>query len=272
MKPGLYDYYRCDTVDEVLELLARCGDDARILAGGQSLMAALNMRLAQPKVVIDISRIAPLAYARVANDALVIGASATQGSVEWRPTLGAEVPLLKLAFPYISHFQIRNRGTVCGSIAHADPSAELPVVLLALGGRVGLRSRQGRRELSADAFAQGMLMTARRPDELVEDVSYPVHREGTRYAFAEMAQRHGDFAIAALAACVDADGIRLAVGGVSDRPRLLNIERLSGSALDDALNDFAWSLEAQDDQHASAQYRRHLVRRLGRRVIQEASA
>jgi 2-furoyl-CoA dehydrogenase FAD binding subunit len=271
MKPGLYDFHGCESTDEVLDLLAQYGDDARILAGGQSLMAALNMRLAQPQVLLDISRIASLNTVRVDRDALTIGASATQASVEWRPTLGAEVPLLKLAFPHISHFQIRNRGTVCGSVAHADPSAELPLILLVLEGRVGLRSQHGRRELAAEDFAQGMLMTARQPDELVEDVNYPLRKASTGYAFAEMAQRHGDFAIVAAAACVDAQGIRLAVGGVADRPSLLSIGRLDGSALDDALNDFAWSLEAQDDQHASARYRRHLVRRLGRRVIEEAS-
>lgn len=271
MKPGLFDYFGCDTTDDVVALLARHGEDARILAGGQSLMAALNMRLAQPKVLVDLSRVATLDYARVAGDMLVIGAAATQGSVEWRATLGDEVPLLKLAFPHISHFQIRNRGTVCGSVAHADPSAELPLVLLALGGKVALRSRRGKRLLAAEDFFQGMLMTARQPDEFIEEVCYPLRKAGTRYAFAELAQRHGDFALAACAASVDSASIRLAVGGVADRPRLLALPRLDGDALDDALNDFAWSLDAQDDAHASAKYRRHLVRRLGRRVIDEAS-
>lgn len=271
MKPGLFDYFGCDTADDVVGLLAQYGEDARVLAGGQSLMAALNMRLAQPKVLVDISKTSALDYVKVAGEMLIIGAAATQGSVEWRATLGDEVPLLKLAFPHISHFQIRNRGTVCGSVAHADPSAELPLVLLALGGKVVLRSKRGKRHLAAEDFFQGMLMTARRPDEFIEEVCYPLCKPGARYAFAEMAQRHGDFALAACAASVDDVSIRLAVGGVADRPRLLQLPRLTGSALDDALNDFAWSLEAEDDQHASARYRRHLVRRLGRRVIDEAS-
>lgn len=269
MKPGQFDYCRCDTADEALELLDGYGEDARVLAGGQSLLAVLNMRLAQPKVLVDVSRVAGLDYARIDKDALAIGAAATQASVEWRPTLEDEVPLLQKVFPNISHFQIRNRGTVCGSIAHADPSAELPLALLALDGEVCLRSRRQRRRVPARDFFTGMLSTARRPDELVEEVRYPLRRPGAGYAFAEMAQRHGDFAIVACAAVVDAAVVRLAVGGVADQPCLLSVPR--GADLDAALNDFAWRLQARDDVHASARYRRHLVRRLGRRVIDEAS-
>lgn len=271
MKPPIFDYRRCDTVDEALALLAEHGDEARVLAGGQSLMAVLNMRLAQPRILVDISRVKSLAYVRPENGFLAIGASATQASVEWRATLSEEVPLLALAFPSISHFQIRNRGTVCGSVAHADPSAELPLALAALGGKVRLRSRKERRELPAEAFFQGMLTTARRDDELLEDVHYPLHRPGTRYAFAEVSRRHGDFAIVACAAVASEREIRLAVGGVADRPRVLTLPRLPASELADAINDFAWQLDAQDDPHATAVYRRHLVRNLGRRVIEEAT-
>ncbi|MEW5890026.1 MAG: FAD binding domain-containing protein [Pseudomonadota bacterium] len=272
MKPGAFDYIRIDSAEEACELLAQYGDDARILAGGQSLMTVLNMRLAQPGLLLDVSRTAPLDYVRLQDDKLAVGAAATQASVEWRAGLAGEVPLLKLAFPHISHFQVRNRGTVCGSIAHADPSAELPLCLAALEGEVVLRSKKGRRVLKAGQFFQGMLLTARRPDELVEEVRYPLAATGTGYAFEEFSTRHGDFAIVACAAVVSRDGIRLAVGGVADRPRVARWPHLEDSALDAALNDFAWDLEAQDDPHASAKYRRHLVRRLGRRVIQQASA
>lgn len=270
MKPCAFDYVRADTADEAVDQLAQAGDETRVLAGGQSLMAILNMRLAQPRVLVDVSQTKPLNYVRVADGRLVIGAAATQASVEWRATLADEVPLLKLAFPHISHFQIRNRGTVCGSVAHADPSAELPLALLALGGDVVLRSARGRRALPADAFFQGMLQTARAPDELVEEVRYPLRRAGERYAFAEFAMRHGDFAIASVAVAADDKTIRLAVGGVADRPRLTTLPRLEGAALDDAINDFAWTLDAQDDPHATAQFRRHLVRQLGRRAVEEA--
>ncbi|MBR8159297.1 FAD binding domain-containing protein [Burkholderia cenocepacia] len=270
MKPASFEYIRIDSAEEACALLAEHGDEARILAGGQSLVTVLNMRLAQPKRLLDISRTKPLDYVRIAGGKLAIGAAATQASVEWREHLAREVPVLALAFPNISHFQIRNRGTVCGSVAHADPSAELPLCLALLDGEVVLRSRRGARVLQAGDFFQGMLMTARKPDELVEEVRYPLASAGTGYAFEEFSSRHGDFAIVACAAAVNGDGIRLAVGGVADRPRVIALPRLGGNALDDALNDFAWELEARDDPHASASYRRHLVRQIGRRVVEQA--
>jgi|JI10StandDraft_1071094.scaffolds.fasta_scaffold09500_9 2-furoyl-CoA dehydrogenase FAD binding subunit len=270
MKPASFEYIRIDSAEEACALLAEHGDEARILAGGQSLVTVLNMRLAQPKRLLDISRTKSLDYVRIAGGKLAVGAAATQASVEWREHLAREVPVLALAFPNISHFQIRNRGTVCGSVAHADPSAELPLCLALLDGEVVLRSRRGARVLKAGDFFQGMLMTARKPDELVEEVRYPLASAGTGYAFEEFSSRHGDFAIVACAAAVNGESIRLAVGGVADRPRVIVLPHLAGNALDDALNDFAWELEARDDPHASAGYRRHLVRQIGRRVIEQA--
>lgn len=267
MKPAAFDWVRIDAIEEACALLAEHGGDARILAGGQSLMAVLNMRLAQPRMLLDISRCGPLDQVTVEGGMLTISAAATQAKIEWRPQLITEVPLLAQAFPHISHFQIRNRGTVCGSVAHADPSAELPLCLALLGGEVVLRSRKGRRVLKAEDFFRGMLTTARREDELVEQVRYPLARAGAGYAFDEFALRHGDFAIVACAAEVTADRFRLGVGGVADRPRVVEWERLFGDALADAINDFAWSLQAQDDAHASAAYRRHLVRSLALRVL-----
>ncbi|BCG01563.1 carbon monoxide dehydrogenase (plasmid) [Paraburkholderia sp. PGU19] len=272
MKPAAFDYVRAKTTHEALEMLAQSGEDARVLAGGQSLMAVLNMRLAQPRVLVDISRTDELNAVRVDRDArrLVVSAAATQGSVEWRATLRDEVPLLAMAFPHISHFQIRNRGTVCGSIAHADPSAELPLVLTALGGDVLLRSKKKQRTVSTSDFFQGMLMTAREPDELVEAVRFPLKQPGERFGFAECSARHGDFAMVACAAVVTDDAIRIAVGGVADRPKVECWPRLQGDDLRGALNDLSWKLGAQDDAHISAKYRRHLVRELGWRVIEEA--
>jgi 2-furoyl-CoA dehydrogenase FAD binding subunit len=271
MKPQAFDYARPDSAQEAIAILGEAGEDARILAGGQSLMAVLNLRLAQPSVLIDISRVPDLNYVTHDGSHLAIGAAVTQASVEWRPDLANEVPLLAQAFPHISHFQIRNRGTVCGSIAHADPSAELPLALLALQGEVVLRNRRARRVLQAEDFFQGMLMTARAADELVEEVRYPLARADERYAFEEFSGRHGDFAICAVAAVVKPDSIRLAVGGVSDRPRTRTWARLTGSDLDSAINDFAWELGAKDDHHASAKFRRQLVRHLGRTAIDRAT-
>jgi 2-furoyl-CoA dehydrogenase FAD binding subunit len=236
-------------------------------------MAVLNMRLAQPRLLIDISSTADLDFATVdeTTQQLVIGAAATQASIEWRENLGDEVPLLKMAFPVISHFQIRNRGTVCGSIAHADPSAELPLVLSALGGQVTLGSERGTRRLNADEFFQGMLMTARASDELIVSAHYPLKQAGERYGFAEFSVRHGDYAMVACAAVVSDQAIRLAVGGVADRPTVKVWPHLTGNDLKDAINDFSWELDAQDDQQVSAAYRRHLVRQLGAQVIEKAA-
>lgn len=272
MKPPRFDYQRVAGAAEAAEVLAQLGEDARILAGGQSLMAVLNMRLARPLRLVDISRSAPLAEVRVDGPALHVGAAATQSAVEWRAGLAAEVPLLALAFPHLAHFQIRNRGTVAGSIAHADPAAELPLVLAALGGEVCLRSRRGQRRLAAEAFFSGMLLTARAPDELVEAVRFPLARPEQGHGFEEFSLRHGDFALCAVAAVADARTLRVAVGGVADRPVARELPLLSGADLDDALNDLAWSLDARDEPQASAALRRRLVRRLGRRAVDQALA
>jgi 2-furoyl-CoA dehydrogenase FAD binding subunit len=272
MKPAAFDYIRADSAEETVGLLAQYGEDAKILAGGQSLMAMLNIRLAQPAMLVDISRCRDLDYVRLDQGHLVVGAAATQATVETRAALASEVPLLDLVFPWISHFQIRNRGTVCGSVAHADPSAELPLCLTALQGEVVLRSQSGRRVLKADQFFHGMLMTAVKPGEIVEEVRFPLRQQGARYAFEEVSMRHGDFAIVALAAVVTDSAIELTVGGVSDRPRRKQWAHLSGADLDTAINDFAWELDAESDAHASAEYRRHLVRQLGRKLIAKAIA
>jgi len=271
MKPARFDYVRAETTEHALEVLEQTGEAGRILAGGQSLMAILNMRLADPQILIDISRTVELDITRVAKGFLEIGAAATQASVEWRQALGEEVPLLALAFPHIAHFQIRNRGTVCGSIAHADPSAELPLVLVTLGGEVVLRRAGARRTVQATQFFAGMLTTVRTPVELVEQVRFPMATAGTRYGFAEFSARHGDFALVACAAVVTNDSIRLGVGGVADRPVVASWPRLFGADLTMAINDLCWTLDAQDDTQVSANYRRHLVRTLGARAIEEAA-
>lgn len=272
MKPAAFDYLRAADAGEATHWLQREGDAARILAGGQSLMAVLNMRLATPSLLIDISRSEPLARVEIDNGWLRVGAAATQASIEWRADLARELPLLALAFPHISHFQIRNRGTVCGSIAHADPSAELPLCLLALQGEVLLKSARGSRRVAAEHFFTGMLSTARAGDELLEAVRFPLARTGSGHGFTEFSRRHGDFAICAVAAVAHEHGLRVAVGGVADRPIARDLPLLDGSALDDALNEFAWSLDAQDDPHIGAATRRHLVRRLGRQAVAQALA
>ncbi|MBK9246359.1 MAG: FAD binding domain-containing protein [Burkholderiales bacterium] len=266
MKPPPFDLLRAESADEAVDALRTRGDDTKILAGGQSLMTVLNMRLAAPAALLDITGCNDLCGMSIERDALVVGAAVTQMKVERRARLAQEVPLLARALPWISHQQIRSRGTVCGSIAHADPAAELPLVLVTLGGTVTLRSARGRRSVAAADFFTGMLSTARAPDELVEDVRFPLAAGGARFAFSEFAVRHGDFALVAVAAVGDARGLRIGVGGVADRPVVRSLPPIDGSALDDALNELAWSLDARDDPHMTAQGRRHLVRRLGRQA------
>jgi 2-furoyl-CoA dehydrogenase FAD binding subunit len=271
MKPAPFDYVRATSTEHALQSLGYGGEDARILAGGQSLMAVLNMRLAAPQLLVDISSTKDLDFVRRERDHLVVGAAVTQAKVEWRPSLKDEVPLLSLAFPNISHFQIRNRGTVCGSIAHADPSAELPLVIALLNGSIALRSQRGSRLIKAEDFFQGMLMTSRAPDEMIEAVHFPLRRAGERFGFAEFSARHGDYAMVACASVVTDKSIRLAVSGVADRPVVRSWPRLDRSDLKDAINDFSWELNASDDAEVSAAYRRHLVRELGLLVIEDAA-
>ena len=270
MKPAPFDYLRPDDEEEALEALAEAGDDARLLAGGQTLMPMLNMRLVEPAVLIDISRLAGRAEIEDDGDVIEVGAAVTQANLEAWPALTERAPLLAQALPLLGHVQTRSRGTVCGSIAFADPSAELPLCLATLGARSVLRSRAGTRTLPAAAFQTGMLSTACREDEMVAAVRFAAAEPGAGYAFTEFARRHGDFAIVAIAAIARANGIRIGVGGVAEQPAVEEWPALAGSALDDALNALAWSLDAADDVHASARYRRELVRRLGKRAVAAA--
>jgi 2-furoyl-CoA dehydrogenase FAD binding subunit len=267
MKPAAFDYVRAETLDEALAVLRQEGSDARIIAGGQSLMAMLNMRLARPRTLIDIMRLPELARIDAQGDTIIVGASVRQAALLAWPELGRSLQLVALALPWTGHAQTRSRGTVCGSIAHADPSAELPLVLQALDGEVHLRSAKRRRRVAAREFFSGMMTTTRAEEELIEAVSFPAGQR--RCAFREVARRHGDFAIVAAAAVRTAAGVRLAIGGVADMPVARDFPQLEGSALDDALNAFAYQLDARDDVHATARYRRDLVRLIGRDLVRE---
>jgi 2-furoyl-CoA dehydrogenase FAD binding subunit len=228
------------------------------------------MRLARPQVVIDVMRVSTLKIVDQKAGALTMHAAVRQIEIERWPNLTNDQPLLAAALACVGHAQTRSRGTLCGSVAHADPSAELPLVLVALGGSVHLRSRSAKRKVAAEAFFTGMMTTDRRDDEMIEAITFPAKQAATGYAFREVARRHGDFAIVACGATADAKEGRLAVAGVAERPVVRTIPLPGSSALDDALNEFAWSLEARDDMHASARYRRELVRRIGKATLEEA--
>ena len=266
MKPAPFDYVRAETLAEAHDVLAAEGGDAAVIAGGQTLVPLLSMRMARPKVVVDIMHVEEIGGIAVEDKAICVGASVRQAELLAWPDLAARQPLLAQALPWVGHAQTRARGTVCGSVALADPSAELPLCLLALGGEVILSSRKEQRRINADDFFTGLMSTARRDDELIEAVLFPCMRPGQGFAFREFARRHGDFAIVACAAIAMEKSIRLAVNGVADRP----IVRDFDDASDGALAAFASELDARDDLHATADYRRMLVRKLGAQTIAEA--
>jgi 2-furoyl-CoA dehydrogenase FAD binding subunit len=266
MKPRPFDYIRPDTVDEAVALSAEYGDDARILAGGQSLVPMLNLRIVEAAALIDISRIAALGTIEERGQTIEIGAAVTQNTLLAWPRLAQKLPLLAAALPHVGHFQTRNKGTVCGSIAHADPSSELPLALAVLGGEVVLKSKRGERVLAAKDFQQDMLTTARAADELVVAVRFPVNGPGV--GFREVARRHGDFAIVAVAALVeDKNSVRLGVGGMAGKPL---VRRVAADGAADAAGQWADELEGYEDLHASAALRRDLFRNLAPLVVKEA--
>jgi CO/xanthine dehydrogenase FAD-binding subunit len=259
MKPVAFAYERPETVEEALDVLAEHGPEAKVLAGGQSLVPALNMRVVRPAVVVDINRVVDFENDRTENGSVGVDALVRQADARLR-----EIPLVAEALPCVGHFVTRNRGTVCGSIAHADPAAELPLALVVLGGAVRVRSARSSREIPAAEFFRGHFTTALAPDELVVETVWPRPAAGAGWAFAELAQRHGDFALCTAAAVVRGEELSVGVGSVTGRPVLLAVDpdRPGESA--------AEQVEPFDNLHASASYQRHLVRVLVDRVVAEA--
>jgi carbon-monoxide dehydrogenase medium subunit len=270
MKPAPFQYAAPESVDEALALLSEYSQDGKVLAGGQSLVPLLNMRLARPSVLIDLNRIAELDYIRRTDGEIAIGAMTRQRAVEHSPDIREHLPLLWEAIRFVGHPQIRNRGTVGGSLAHADPSGELPAVAAAAGATLVTRSPRGQRILRAEEFFVSYLTTALEPDELLVEVRIPTHaRAGT--AFLEVARRHGDYALAGVAAVVTVrDGrcadVRLAFTGVGPVPvRIPDAEaavagrRPGEPAFTEAARIVSDRLDPDSDIHASAAYRKHLA-------------
>ncbi len=281
MKPVAFEYCRPDTVEETMELLAEFGSDASIISGGLSLGAMLNMRLVRPAALIDINHLSELADIEVRDASATTGALVRQATAMNSPDVVSGVPLLAKALPWTGHYQTRSRGTLGGSVAHADPSAEIPLVLVTLGGAVKLQSPGAAREVPAREFFHGLLTTDRRADEMITALSWPLRRDKTGYAFEELAQRHGDFAVTAVAAeaAVANDGaitdLSLGLGGVEDRPIVANTAAFLGKpATEETARDIAETVaETVDpmiDLQANADYRRQLVRVLGARVLSAA--
>jgi len=281
MKPAAFDYHRPSTVADAVGLLATI-PDAKPIAGGQSLMPMLNMRLAQPAALVDLGAIESLSFIRRDNGELVVGATTTQRTLERSPEAAA-LPLIGAVIRHIGHPTIRNRGTVGGSIAHADPAAELPVLALALDAQLQIEGAGGSRTVPADAFFRGFLTTAVDDGELLIEVRFTVPPTGTGFGFQELARRHGDFALASVLSLVTLrdDGTvssaRIVVGGAGPAPVRVTAaeQQLLGQApsaevIAGAAAAVGPALQPVADVHASADYRRQVASVLTRRTLQAA--
>ena len=281
MKPPPFEYDVAGSLDEALSLFAEHGDEAKVLAGGQSLLPLLSLRLARPERLVDINRLDELTT--IGNgDGLRIGALVRQRAVERSADVAAANPLLAAAVRFIGHAAIRNRGTVGGSIAHGDPAAELPAVLVALDGEVEVASRRGTRRIAAADLYAGFLTTAVEPDELLTAVHLPSLAPGTGWSFQELSRRSGDFAIAGVAATVRLDGgtiaeARIALSGMDQTPvrATAGEATLAGQAPSAdlwvaAAADAVGALDPPADLHGTSEYRRHLAGVLIRRALVEA--
>jgi len=283
LKPAAFDYYAPSTFDEALALLDSQRDKAVILAGGQSLVPLMNFRLARPATVIDINRLSELSYIRIEGGVMRIGALTRHADLEESDLVSGALPLLREAVKFVGHAQIRNRGTVGGSVSHADPAAELPTVFVALGARFHVASSTQRRAIAADEFFVDAFMTALRPGELLVEIEIPLLPSGSGTSFVEFARRHGDFAIGGACAalslgnddsCTRARLVLLAAGPRPTRVQTAE-SALTGSRLNDDVLDVSAKLAAEaaqptGDIHGSRAYRLHLLRVMARRALETA--
>ncbi len=284
MKPAPFEYQAPRTAEEAVALLAEHGDEAKVLAGGQSLVPLMNMRLARPAVIVDINGIAALDYITPGPGVLRIGALTRQRTAEASRLVAEQCPLLRDALHLVGHVQIRSRGTIGGSIAHADPSAELPAVLAVLGGEVTVHGPRGTRVISAQDLFVTYLTTALDARELLAEVRFPALPPGAGWAWLEIARRHGDFALVGVGVVLTARAgviteARIGLTGVGPAPvRVRDAERLlAGRAASEALWEEAAAAvragaEPDSDIHASAEYRRHVAGVLTRRALRQAFA
>ena len=271
MKPAPFAYIRPETEAAVLSALAEHGEDAVVLAGGLSLGAMMNMRLVLAETVIDINRLPGMDKIEREAESLRTGALVRQADALTSPEVTEALPLLRLGLQNVGHYQTRSRGTLGGSVAHADPSAEIPLCLATLGGVVELHSQRGPRRVPARDFAESALATCRDADEMITALHWPVH-ESAGVAFREIAQRHGDFAIVAVAAVArkQADGVAfsLGFGGVEGCPRVL--DGMASGSVADIVAAFVDTLDPMDDPRVSASYRNGVAKHLGAETLLRA--
>lgn len=279
MKPAPFDYTKPNSVEEVFDLLDRYGDDARLLAGGQSLLPSLNMRLSAPAILIDITGQDALRGIVIGDGVLRIGALTTYAEVKASTEVARAAPMLSQAIPWIAHPAIRNRGTVGGSLAHADPAAELPACMLALDAQLEIAAKSGRRRVAVADFFRGLFETDLKPGEMLTAIEVPVIRANYRSGFSEFSRRSGDFAMSGLAAHARFDGevlsdVRLAYCGVDTRPvrartaeRVLEGRPFGSAALAEAKAALTKDLDPPDDLQATGQMKLHLSQVLAGRVL-----
>src|SRR5437899_954296 len=267
MKAPRFAYARPASVAEALALLAEHKDEARVLAGGQSLVPMLNFRLAAPKVLVDINRIAALVGIKVTRNHIRIGALARHAELERSADIARHLPLVAAAMPHIAHPAIRNRGTFGGSCALGDPAAELPACALALGATFIAAGKKGERRIAAQDFFKGLYATALKPGELLIAAEFPLPKPGYASAFGELARRHGDYAMVGVAAHGSRKSVRAAFFGVGDRPEVLEADTVDG-----LLSKVETDLEPRADLHASAATKLHLAKVLAGRVLKQLIA
>ena len=263
MKPASFVRHVPKTIDEALTILAQVApQDGRVLAGGQSLVPMLNFRVAAPKILVDINRIAALSGIRVTKSHVRIGALTRHVELERSPEIAKLLPLVAAAIPHIAHPAIRNRGTFGGSCALADPAAELPACALALGATFVVAGKKGERRVPAEDFFKGLYATALKPNELLVAAEFPLPKPGYASAFGELARRHGDYAMVGIAAQGSKKEVRAAFFGVGDRPVVIEADSVDG-----VLSRIGTDLEPRADLHASAAMKLHLARVLAGRVL-----
>jgi carbon-monoxide dehydrogenase medium subunit len=284
VKPPIFDYARPDTLDEVVDLLAQHGSEAKVLAGGQSLMPLLNFRMLRPGILVDINYVSALAHLQADETAVRLGALTRHHTLETAKVISDRFPVLAAATAHVAHLAIRNRGTIGGSLSHADPAAELPMMAILLNAELHVRSRGRARTIPAQDFFVGPLTTALRDDEVVTEVVVPNLPPLCGWSFEEFAQRMGDFAIVAVAVILQVDRgrvaeARLALMGVDETPvRLREIEKeIVGEIFSSVLASHVAQRASQavnptTDLKASSEYRRHLVRALTRRAMVTAAS
>jgi len=285
MKPAPFEYFAPDSLEEALDLMSQYAGEAKILAGGQSLVPAMNFRVVQPTQLIDLNRISTLRYIQEDNYSIQVGAMTRERQLEFDSSIAKRVPLLCEAVPYIAHPQIRNRGTIGGSLVNADPAAELPVLMLALEGRLKAKSQSGERWVSAKDFFVGMFTTALEPDEILVEVELPMTPSRTGWSFMEVAPRAGDYALMGVAVLVTLDE-----NGKCDRAKLVYLNAgegpvetpeaeklLMGQTLSDELIEAAASSASERELspfgniHTSPEFQRHLANVLTKKALKQAN-